>query len=489
MRTNALYYGDCLEVGQSWPDRSVDLIYLDPPFNSKQKYSMLFGSRKGRLSAQLLAFNDYWFWTDKASERVERISRGLRHPAHRSIGALHGLLGDSGLMAYLSYMADRLAMCHRLLKDTGSIYLHCDPTASHYLKVVMDDVFGTRRFRREVIWNLQTASGYKSQARNWIRGHDTLLYYLRGSKFTFNKEYLDHKEEYKARFRKVDGAGRRYRDDRSGGRRQYLDETEGVALTDTWSDVMSFQQNATSKEILGYDTQKPLALLRRVVRASSNPGDVVLDPFCGCGTTVEAAYRLERQFIGIDLMPFTLELIQNRRLRMQIDMFGLPADLEGAVRLHEENAFQFEAWAIVKLEGFVPNERKSGDRGIDGRALLLTPDQHGRLHVLAQVKGGKTFLLSHLRDFVGVLERKEKWPGDKDMQSAACGVFITMEKVRSREARAEAQRAGVIKIGARTYPRCVLWSIQEYYEGVLPNLPPMEDQEGPVVGQGSLELK
>ena len=201
----------------------------------------------------------------------------------------------------------------RVLKPTGSIYLHCDPTAGHYLKTMMDAVFGENNFKREVIWNLGTASGYKSQINGFIRGHDTILYYTKSTDtFVFNKIFQPHKPEYIKRFSKVDEQGRRYRDDRPNRRRQYLDETEGVALTDVWSDIMSFQQHSTSKERTGYPTQKPLALLERIIKASSNRDDIVLDPFCGCATTCIAAESLQRQWIGIDLSSKAVELVKVR---------------------------------------------------------------------------------------------------------------------------------------------------------------------------------
>ena len=192
---------------------------------------------------------------------------------------------NDAMAAFLCFTAVRLVAMHRILRDDGSLYLHCDSTAGAYLKTLMDAVFGPKQFRREVIWDLQTSSGYKSQAKNWIRAHDIILFYRKGAQATFNKQYLPHKPEYIARFKKVDEHGRRYRDDRGKGRRQYLDTTRGVLLTDVWSDIMPFQQQATSREQTGYPTQKPLALYRRIIRASSNPGDIVFDPFAGCATT------------------------------------------------------------------------------------------------------------------------------------------------------------------------------------------------------------
>ncbi|MDE0067699.1 MAG: DNA methyltransferase [Acidimicrobiaceae bacterium] len=289
---------------------TVDLIYLDPPFNSNANYAAPIGS-----VAAGAEFKDTWTLSDIDVEWINLME--AREPSLYRV--LLSAMRDSD-KSYLAYMAVRLLEMRRLLKETGSIYLHCDPTMSHYLKLVMDAIFGRDAFRREIVWNLQTSSGFKSQVNGFVRGHDVILYYGRAG-FIFNKQYLPHKEAYKARFRKKDGDGRFYRDDRSGGRRQYLDQTRGVMLTDVWSDIMSFQQAATSAEIVGYPTQKPLALLERIIAASSNEGDVVLDPFAGCATTCVAAEKLDREWVGIDLSPKAAELV-NERLRGEMgDLF------------------------------------------------------------------------------------------------------------------------------------------------------------------------
>ena len=209
-------------------------------------------------------------------------------------------------------MAIRLLELYRILKDTGSLYLHCDPTASHYLKIVLDAIFGKEYFRREIIWSPETVSGYKSQVNGWVRGHDAILYYTKSSDFTFVKSYRPHKKEYIARFKKIDEDGRLYRDDRSGGRKQFLDKTKGRLYSDVWNDIMSFQQASTSKEYVGYPTQKPLALLERIIKASSNEGDVVFDPFCGCATACIASEKLNRQWIGCDISEMAFKLIKRR---------------------------------------------------------------------------------------------------------------------------------------------------------------------------------
>ena len=282
----------------------IDLIYLDPPFNSKANYAAPIGSKAAGAE-----FKDTWTLDDIDDEWINSIAE--QHPSLYQV--ILAAMTDSD-KSYLAYMAQRLLEMERILKDTGSIYLHCDPTMSHSLKLVMDAIFGRKNFKREIIWNLETASGYKSQVNGYIRGHDTILYYVKGSDFTFNKQYKEHKPEYIARFRKDDGDGRKYRDDRGGGRRQYLDETKGVALTDVWSDIMSFQQNSVADELVGYPTQKPLKLLKRIIEASSNKNDIVFDPFCGCATTLVAAEGLNhpRNWIGIDISPKAAELVIDR---------------------------------------------------------------------------------------------------------------------------------------------------------------------------------
>lgn len=302
---NTLWTGDNLYILNGLNSNSVDLIYLDPPFNSKRTYSAPVGSKSAGVS-----FKDMWTWQDVDEAFLESLFTTYLPLAKfiESIGDVH----ERAMMAYITYMAQRIVELHRILKKTGSFYLHCDSTASHYLKVILDSIFGHKNFRREIIWNLQTASGYKSQIKGYVRGHDVIFYYTKGSEFVFNKEYLPHKPEYIARFRKSDSDGRKYRDDRRGGRKQYLDETKGIMLTDVWSDVMSFQQAATSDEILGYPTQKPLALLNRIITASSNEGDIVLDPFCGCATTCVSAQQLKRKWIGIDIEEKASEILIQR---------------------------------------------------------------------------------------------------------------------------------------------------------------------------------
>ncbi len=452
---NSLYYGDCLDVFASWPDDCVDLCYLDPPFNSKTDYNLLFGSDpdSGR-TARLVAFEDTWSWNEEAVAGVGRLTKaGAFAERARCIAGLREIIGPTGMLAYLAYMAERLIEIRRVLTPAGSVYLHCDPTASHYLKVVMDAVFGARHFRNEIVWRIGWVSGYKTQKRGWIRNHDTLLYYAMSPETAkrFNKEYLPYPKGYVRRDGKAPTG-------------------QGIPIEDTWNcssgDVLdSIMIKSFSREKLGYPTQKPVALLQRIIKASSDPGDLVLDPFCGCGTTLAAADALGRDWVGIDISPFAIDLMSARLGEgRRIPRHGMPADLESAVQLAAANPFEFEKWAITRVEGLVPNYKQRGDRGIDGRGnLALEPDDFDSDLVLAQVKAGKP-VLGQLRDFQHVVDRDR----------AAVGIFITLQEVPVSW-RAEAREAGTVQFGASEYPRVQCWSIHDHFNGSAPKLPSLTD--------------
>ena len=519
MKPGTLYYGDCLEWMQKWPSSAVDLIYLDPPFNSKADYNILWGKGNG-VPAQVRAFSDTWKWDHAAQQRVNTIVDAIAHPAHKSISGLQYILGDSGMLAYLSYMAERIAVIRRILKPTGSIYLHCDSTAIHYLKVLMDDIFSTASFRSDIVWRRTSAH---SDAHGYGANTDNILYYTKSSTWTWNPQFQPYDDKYKARFRNRDADGRVWTDDNltakglSGGgyeyeykgasslwrvplqtmkrldaenrlhftgqggirRKRYLDELKGRPVQRLWDDINPI--NSQSKERLGYPTQKPLALLERIIKASSNRNDIVFDPFCGCGTTIEAAQNLGRRWVGIDISAHAIDLITNKRLKYASPKIeGIPMDLHAARALATSNRFDFEAWAVTRIPGLAPNESKTGDQGIDGRGSLLSPGRVGRIHqrtprlVLAQVKSGK-FIISHLRDFCRVVDREK----------AACGIFITLDSKPTPSARKEMAKMGLVRIGNSEYPRVQMCSIRDYFEKSRPHLPGLSD---PYTGKPVQEL-
>lgn len=483
-----IYCGDNLEVLSEYiPRESVDLIYLDPPFNSQRTYNLIY---KGS-EAQEVAFKDYWSWEEAAATYAQLIeASNIPKPVRILLRALHDLLieNDSDQLAYLAMMTPRLVALHRVLKPTGSMYLHCDATASHYLKIILDAIFGSANFFSEIVWKRYGAHG---DARRYGAVHDILLFYGKTQKAVFNKQFVPYTEEYaQARFRHIDKSGRRYQEqnlsspnprpnltysytasngvtyrphkngwkceiermrqlDREGrlhfpknpkGRlrlKMYLDECEGVPVQDVWTDVTLA---SSSKERIGYPTQKPLKLLERIISASSNPGDLVLDPFCGCGTTVEAAETLGRRWIGIDMARRAVDVVESRFARVGLDapeVIWHPADKESAIALAERDKLQFENWVLRKVRAA---RRRKKDRGIDGEALYREVDS-STWHVLVSVKGGRNLTPSMVRDLRGTIER----------EGAPVGVLVSMFEP-SREMRLEAARAGFLPVTDREGP-------------------------------------
>jgi len=480
MAGNILYYGDNLDVlRRHIADASVDLIYLDPPFNSARDYNVLFKqATKDENQAQITAFTDTWQWSKARYDEFFDDMANAR--LFDLMTSLHRILGNSEMMAYLVMMAPRLLQLYRVLKSTGSLYLHCDPVASHYLKIILDVIFGPASFRNEVIWKRSFAHG--DAKRKYPDIHDILLFYVKSSEATFKPVYGEHsKDSVEKTFRYMDSNGRRYQSvsivspnprpnltyeyrgykppangwkysyntmeelDREGKlifpskpdgrirRKVYLDELPGVLQSDLWLDIPMLQ--GQSLERLGYPTQKPLTLLERIINASSNPGDVVLDPFCGCGTAVEAAEKLGRQWVGIDITFIAVDLIISRLhrsfgLQRNKDylVMGDPKDVAAARDLFHRDAKQFEIWAVGLVHG-LPQERKGGDRGIDGKIYFHGLDKELQ-YAVCQVKGGQ-LTLSMIRDFAHVIGREK----------AAFGFFICLE-TPSRGMYQEAEELG-----------------------------------------------
>ena len=433
---------------------------LQPAFRRREE-KIGGGGKKNRDSrAQVLAFQDTWRWDARAAQRGGAIKKAVGHRAQRAIVGLEALLGASGMLAYTSYMAERLTECWRLLKDSGSLFLHCDPTAGHYLKILLDVIFGSASFRNEIVWCYTGPANIK---RWFPRKHDTIFFFAKDNA-KFNKD--DIRIPYSALTSGGSGGGAIFPEGHDEARMEELRQL-GKVPEDWWVDIHPLTRR--NNERLGYPTQKPVALLERILRAASDEGDLVLDPFCGCGTTIDAAQRLNRRWLGIDISPFAIDLIRERRLpELEIPTHGIPMDLASAERLAQEKPFDFEKWAVTRIEGLLPNERQVGDGGIDGRGQLLNPTAEMEPGlVLAQVKGGG-FSQNDLRAFKGVMAD----------EGAAFGVFITLTRLRKkqrRKAQAFAARSGEHQQGANTYPRLQLWSIEDHFAGRHPILPTLAD--------------
>lgn len=519
---NRLYYGDNLEVMREHiADESVDLVYLDPPFNSNRAYNVIFGRNPhagNGASAQIQAFDDTWRWTPVTDQQYQRWIGGgeLPMPVVDALMAFRALIGENDAMAYLVNMAPRLVELRRVLKRTGSMYLHCDPTMSHYLKILLDSIFHPDRFINEIIWKRSAAhSDAKQGAQHMGRVHDVLLLYSKTKSYEFFVQRTDYDESYtSSHYRFVeDVTGRRYRKGdltaaKPGGDtsyewhgvppysgrywaysrekmeefekrgrlvytktgmpeyKRYLDEMPGLSLQDIWTDIDPI--NARAAERLGYPTQKPLALLERVIKMSSAEGDTVLDPFCGCGTAINAAQRLGRRWVGIDITFIAVDLIEKRLshifgagITKTYEVFGIPRDMGGAQSLFQHSPFDFERWA-VSLVNAQPNQKQVGDKGIDGVArFYLEKNIYGRL--LVSVKGGRKVGPEFVRDLIGTVET----------QKAQMGVLITMAEPSPGVLDA-VNHGGTYKwpMNNQTYPRFQVLTIRELLSGKRPKMPP-----------------
>ena len=503
--TSHLYYGDNLTVLRSEiASNSVDLIYLDPPFNSNANYNVLFKSPEGKQShAQIEAFEDTWNWSHEAENSFDEVMKSGNSNASEMLLAMRSFLRENEMMAYLTMMTIRLLELKRVLKDTGSIYLHCDPTASHYLKIIMDAIFGKENYRTEITWKRSTAH---NDANGYGNNTDIILFYTKSKNFTFNTQYQPYTDEYRARFRNKDADGRLWTDGdlsakglsgggyeyeykgafslwrcplktmesldkegrlhftQNGGIRlkRYLDEMRGLPCQSLWDDINPI--NSQSKERLGYPTQKPLSLLERIINASSNEGDVILDPFCGCGTAVHAAEKLRRNWIGIDITNLAISLIE-KRLRdafhdIKFITHGTPKDMDGARALAEADKYQFQWWA-VSLVNAVPfgGKKKGADGGIDG-IIYFKPDGRNTEKAIVSVKGGNNVGVSMIRDLAHVIEREK----------AQIGVFITIAEPTEPMFK-EAIKAGYYQTEYGKYPKIQILSIRQLFDGRKPEIP------------------
>ena len=527
---NTLFYGDNLYILRDHiPNESVDLIYLDPPFNSNRTYNVLFKQESGADSeAQIAAFEDTWHWDRAATATYQELVTQAPDNVSQMIGALYGFIGPSQMMAYLVMMAARLLELHRVLKPTGSLYLHCDPTASHYLRILLDTIFGPANFMNQIVW--QRSDTHNDAKRQFPAISDHVLAYSKTKTYTFNRQHRPHaddtlrdwyqylefpdgeirkmtKEERLTQ--RIPAGARRFNADnmtspnprpnlmyeykgypyppkgwrysretmeeldRNGlllfptnkdgriMRKRYLDEQAGAVIGDVWTDIS--QLRAQDAELLGYPTQKPITLLERIVQASSNPGDVVLDPFCGCGTTIEAAQKLGRQWIGIDITYLSIAL-QKYRLKDAFPdapapkVIGEPTTLHDAQQLAQDDRFQFQWWALSLIrarphggEAGSKTGKKGADKGIDGIITFIDDHTGKPKRVIVQVKSGKVSRPA-ISELVGTIGREE----------AAIGVFLTLEE-STPQMRTEAAAAGYYHSPGwnQDYPRVQILTVGE----------------------------
>lgn len=505
-----LFFGDNLDVlRESIKDESIDLIYLDPPFNSNADYNVLFKSPKGLEShAQIEAFEDTWHWTEQAEKEFTEILSQPNTDVAEVVRALRQFLGENDMMAYLVMMANRLLELRRVLKPTGSLYLHCDATASHYLKIVLDGVFGVENYRNEIIW-LRSRNPKGSQHKNlrWGSSTDTLLYYAKSPQAVLNLDkaksrateadlegrYPNKDElgrwadgpimrsasmgdrpnlvyEYKGftpgpsgwrvsedKLKEIDDAGDLYWTSENRPRRKIRPDIDELnPISNCWMDIPPI--NSQAQERLGYPTQKPLALLERIILASSDLDALVLDPFCGCGTAVHAAEKLNRKWIGIDITHLAISLIE-KRLKdafpaIEFEVHGTPKDLDGARNLAERDKYQFQWWAcsLVNAQPY-GGKKKGADMGIDG-LIFFQDDKELPKKIIVSVKGGENVGVTMVKDLIATCAR----------QKAEIGLFVTLNAA-TKPMVTEAAAAGFYNSPAgKTFPRIQILTIEGLLE-------------------------
>ena len=517
MDTNVLYYGDNLKIlREHIPDDSIDLIYLDPPFNSNASYNVLFKEPSGKSSeAQITAFEDTWHWGVESERTLLEINNSkLVSPNTKDmLNLLTSSLGRNDMMAYLVMMCIRIVELRRVLKDTGSIYLHCDPTASHYIKLIMDGIFGQQCFRNEVVWQRTNSHNAAGQ---YGRVHDILLFYTKGTKYTWNATTTPYSPAQAKRYHR-DEQGRLYtgqdltasRPDSSSGKfkwrgtmpspsrgwgyseeqlekwwtegkiltkrdgtprmdglKVYLDEMPGKPLQSVWTDISRIAN--TSSERLGYPTQKPITLLERIIQASSNENDIVLDPFCGCGTAIIAAQKLNRKWIGIDVTHLAIGVMKYRLNNIfpniKFIVKGEPEDLEGAKELARQNKYEFQWWAVSKIGGQPYGDKKKGaDTGIDGYLYFTdyTTDKNKVKKAIISVKAGGQVHSSMIRDLGHVIDREK----------ADFGIFITLEKPTEPMVKESATKGFYSSQSGNNYQRIQILTVEDIMQGKKPNIP------------------
>ncbi|MBI4722539.1 MAG: restriction endonuclease [Candidatus Stahlbacteria bacterium] len=513
-RKNRLYFGDNLDIlRDKIADNTVDLVYLDPPFKSGKNYNIIFQPSAGKIKgamAQIETFKDTWVWGIEAEKNYQGLIKGnitKETPSQKLIELLKSMrsyLDEYSMMAYLSMMATRLLEMKRVLKDTGSIYLHCDPTASHYLKLLMDAIFGVENFINEITW--RRTNSPKAQTKGFGTQHDVIFFYAKDftlANFKKINRKLDDEsmrtyshQDSKGKFRTIEieahgiqkYSGRKvfeFRDRTApwlyskeklekwwsegliyktkGGRyrkKQYLTDVPGLLISDLWVDKEVAPLQGSSSEFIGYQTQKPEKLLERIIKASSNEGDLVLDPFCGCGTTVAVAERLGRRWIGIDITYLAIDVISKRLKKSRITNFeidGEPKDTYSAEKLAEKDPFQFQIWCISKLDA-THSQRKTGDKGVDGIINFHDPSQKSQVGKgIIQVKGTKEVSPSMVRDLKGTMKS----------QSADMGILITFKKPTQGMIE-EATKEGFFVYFRKKMPRIQFLIVEDLFKPYIP---------------------
>ena len=465
---NTLYYGDNLQILREYlPNESIDLIYLDPPFNSNRNYNILFKDESGEDSeAQLTAFEDTWHWDLSAEATYRELVTETSPKIATTMGAIRELVGTNQVMAYLVMMTIRLLELYRVLKPQGSLYLHCDPTMSHYLKIMLDMIFGGNNFRSEIIWSYRR---WPSKTQNYQNMHDVLFYYSKHEQPTFNVLYEPATEGFLKRFK-----GKKNRLEPGQTKKHATEEeTPGMPLRDVW-DLSIIA--GSSAERLGYPTQKPVALLERIIQVSSHEGDIILDPFCGCGTAVHAAQKLQRRWIGIDITHLAIAL-QKYRLKDAFNLvenadyqvIGEPQDFQAARQLAHDDRYQFQWWALSLIQaqplgGEIGSKqgKKGADKGIDGMITFLDDAYSKPKKIIVQVKSGKV-KSGDIRDLAGTIEREQ----------AAIGVFITLEEP-TKEMQKEAVSTGFYHSPNwnKDYQKLQILTIERLLSGATVQMPP-----------------
>lgn len=514
---NKLFFGDNLDIlKDKIKSETVDLIYLDPPFNSGVNYNILFKPEKEKskgATAQIQTFEDTWHWGEEAEKEYLGIIAGsinLESPSQAIINLIQsfrGYLSECPMMAYLTMMTPRLIELHRVLKNTGSIYLHCDSTASHYLKLLMDAIFGITNFKNEIVWKRTSAH---NDPLKYGRNTDRILFYVKSSTYLFNKSFIPYSDEYLKNFYKYSDEKGKYTLDNlakpyTGGYfydykgfkppdrgwrcpietmerwdaegrlffpkektqrirfKRYLDDMSGVPLQELWFDINPI--SSQSAERLGYPTQKPEALLERIISVSTNEGDVILDPFCGCGTTVAVSQRLKREWIGIDITFLSIDLIKKRfevnGVKENIDykVYGEPEDVYSAEKLAMLDPFQYQFWAISKIKGAMPNSTKTGDKGIDGFVNFVDPNKPTKAGKgIISVKGTKNVNPVMVRELKGTVES----------QKADFGILLTLIPP-TQGMKEEALKTGYYNfMGEKQIPKIQILSAEDLFKNPMP---------------------